>query len=604
MMRIEAGSAGAVFRRIVVPAAGLLLGSGCGTPPGGGGDGGGSGGGTPTGSVLMRFASIGDYGDDDDNTRAVAEMVKGWDPNFIVTVGDNDYSDGAFRGTFTALEAAVGQFYHEFIGNYQGSEGAGSAVNRFFPTPGDHDWGDTCDDPEGLDDYLAYFTLPGEGASTSDSGNERYYDFVQGPVHFFAIHGLDGCEPDGVSPDSVQGRWVRETALASTSTFKVAYFHKAPYSSGARHIDEGAFMRWPFDEWGFDLVMSGDDHIYERLEVDGVTYLVNGLGGIERHEFVDTPRAESLVRFADDHGAVMVDVYEDALSVSFRTVGGMTVDSFTIFAAGVGGGGGSGGGTSGDLDPNVAPVTEGDWYKPAADAAWQWQLQPNAQGEINTSYSVDVYDVDLFDVPDAAIDAIHADGGFLVCYFSAGTFEDFRSDSGEFAAAELGSNLGDFPDERWLDVRSVNVRRIMEARLDLAVTRGCDAVEPDNVDGFANASGFDFTATDQLAYNKWIANAARSRGLGVGLKNDLDQVEALLPYFDFAVNEQCHEFSECELLEPFLDAGKPVFSAEYASQYVNDAAARAAMCAEATNRGLATLVLPIDLDDSFRFSCD
>jgi hypothetical protein len=252
----------------------------------------------------------------------------------------------------------------------------------------------------------------------------------------------------------------------------------------------------------------------------------------------------------------------------------------------------------------MPPITDGSWYRPAVTTTWQWQLQPNAAGNINTTYDVEVYDIDLFDVPDSVISDLHAQGRKVIAYFSAGTYESFRSDAGEFQPSDIGNTLEDFADERWLDIRSDDVRRIMLARLDYAVLRGFDGVEPDNVDGYANDSGFPLTAADQLAFNRFIANEAHKRNLSVGLKNDLDQITELVAYFDFAVNEQCHEFDECERLEPFIDAGKPVFSAEYADRFVSVPLVRSQMCAESLNQNLRTLVLPLDLDDSFRFSCD
>lgn len=258
----------------------------------------------------------------------------------------------------------------------------------------------------------------------------------------------------------------------------------------------------------------------------------------------------------------------------------------------------------GAIDPDMPPVPNGDWYRLGVGATWQWQLQPGADGAINTAYDVDVYDIDLFDAPDEVIAGLHEAGRQVVCYFSAGSYEEFREDAAEFAAEDLGETLDGFADERWLDIRSENVRAIMLARLDVAAARGCDCVEPDNVDGYANESGFDLSAEDQLAFNRFIANAARERGLCVGLKNDLDQIPQLVQYFDFAVNEQCHEYDECELLTPFIEAGKPVLSAEYEESYVSDADAREALCADALALSLRTLVLPLDLDDSFRFSCD
>lgn len=262
----------------------------------------------------------------------------------------------------------------------------------------------------------------------------------------------------------------------------------------------------------------------------------------------------------------------------------------------------SNGGSS--IDRNMPPVTGGNWYRPTVETTWQWQLQPNAAGQINTAYDVGVYDIDLFEASPELIAALHAAGRRVICYFSAGSYEGFRPDAGEFAAGELGSTLEGFADERWLDVRSKNMRRIMLARLDLAVQKGCDCVEPDNVDGFVNDSGFPLTAEDQLAFNRFIANEAHQRGLCVGLKNDLDQIPELVEYFDFSVNEQCHEFDECELLAPFVSAGKPVFNTEYDARFVNSASERDAMCEDARELNLRTLVLPIDLDDAFRFSCD
>ncbi|MGD8451921.1 MAG: endo alpha-1,4 polygalactosaminidase [Phycisphaerae bacterium] len=255
-------------------------------------------------------------------------------------------------------------------------------------------------------------------------------------------------------------------------------------------------------------------------------------------------------------------------------------------------------------DTNTPPPAQGEWYQPGVDTTWQWQLQTDADGRINTTYDVDVYDIDLFDSSPEPIEELHAQGRRVICYFSAGTFEDFRPDADEFLAAELGNTLEDYVDERWLDIRSANVRRIMQARLDLAVQRGCDGVEPDNVDAYDNDSGFALTPADQLDFNRFLANEAHARGLSVGLKNDVDQVPELVAYFDFCVNEQCHEYDECDALQPFIDAGKPVFNAEYAAEFVNNAVRRAALCEDARDRSFQTLVLPPDLDDAFRFACD
>ncbi len=257
-----------------------------------------------------------------------------------------------------------------------------------------------------------------------------------------------------------------------------------------------------------------------------------------------------------------------------------------------------GGGSSdrGDADNNGGA---GRWQPQLSDT-WQWQLT----GTVNTSYDVDVYDIDLFDNTASVIQQLQNEGRRVICYFSAGSYEDWRPDQGDFDAADLGETLDGWPGERWLDIRSARVRQIMQARLDLAVQKGCDGVEPDNVDGYTNNTGFALTAADQLDYNRFLARQAHSRNLAIALKNDVDQVDVLVDFFDLAVNEQCHQYNECDTLTPFINAGKPVFNAEYASAYVNNPATRQNLCDTAQGQHFHTLVLPLDLDDSFRYSCN
>ncbi len=241
----------------------------------------------------------------------------------------------------------------------------------------------------------------------------------------------------------------------------------------------------------------------------------------------------------------------------------------------------------------------GDVWRPPPGATWQWQLD----GEIDTSFDVDVYDIDLFDAPQSLIDGLHAEGRAVICYFSAGTREEGREDTDEFAGDDYGNRLEDWPNERWLDVRSPNVRQIMEQRLDLAEDRSCDAVEPDNVDGYQNDSGFPLTANDQFDYDRFLADAAHARGLSVGLKNALDLVPELEPFFDWALNEECLIYQECEALAPFLDAGKAVFHVEYVDDPDDGPALLAEVCRDPTIAGFSTLIKTYDLE-AWRLACD
>lgn len=202
---------------------------------------------------------------------------------------------------------------------------------------------------------------------------------------------------------------------------------------------------------------------------------------------------------------------------------------------------------------------EPTWWKLPLRATWQVQYA----GAVNYSVAADIFDLDGFDTPAEHIAALHAKGRRAICYISAGTFENWRPDKGKFPAEALGKTLG-WPGERWLDIRRLDVLGpIMEARMDICKAKGFDAVNPDNVDGYANATGFPLSYHDQLAYNRFLAKAAHDRGLAIGLKNDVDQIQDLVNDFDFHMNEQCFQYKECNMAAPFTAAGKPVFNIEY-----------------------------------------
>ncbi|MEU9037735.1 endo alpha-1,4 polygalactosaminidase [Streptomyces sp. NPDC048352] len=206
--------------------------------------------------------------------------------------------------------------------------------------------------------------------------------------------------------------------------------------------------------------------------------------------------------------------------------------------------------------PSQAP---GERWQPRPGTGWQWQLS----GELDTSVDVPVYDIDGFNTTKEQVAALKKDGRRTICYISASAWEDFRPDAGDFPESMLGKGNG-WEGERWLDIRRVaELEPLMAKRFDMCRDKGFDAVEPDNMDAYRNTSGFPVTADDQLKFNRFVAKLAHDRGMAVGLKNDLDQIPELVGDFDFAVNEQCAEYDECEELTPFIKAGKAVFHAEY-----------------------------------------
>ncbi|HEY3775907.1 MAG TPA: endo alpha-1,4 polygalactosaminidase [Solirubrobacteraceae bacterium] len=199
------------------------------------------------------------------------------------------------------------------------------------------------------------------------------------------------------------------------------------------------------------------------------------------------------------------------------------------------------------------------WHPPAA-LTWYWQLQGSLRSE-----PVQAYDIDGFDTSKATVTRRHAQGKRVICYIDAGTWEKWRPDAGSFPRRVLGRPNG-WPGERWLDIRQLQVLEpIMITRFKMCRRKGFDALEPDNIDGWENNTGFAITGAQQVAYNEWIARTAHQLGLAVFQKNDPEQTSTLQPFFDGALDEQCRQYDECSDLQPYVAAGKPVLDAEYQS---------------------------------------
>jgi hypothetical protein len=197
-------------------------------------------------------------------------------------------------------------------------------------------------------------------------------------------------------------------------------------------------------------------------------------------------------------------------------------------------------------------------------SAWHWQLDDPV--DFNNIHPVVFYDIDLFNVPASDVAALHALGIKVVCYFSAGSYEDGRPDSGQFTAADKGAKMQGWP-EYWIDTRSTNVRNIMSARIQLCKDKGFDGVEPDNIDGYTNRTGFPLTYATQLNYNRFLATSSHNLGLAVFLKNDGDQAVDLWQDFDGELNEECFRYKECDVLNTyFVQNNKPVFHVEYGTE--------------------------------------
>jgi hypothetical protein len=214
--------------------------------------------------------------------------------------------------------------------------------------------------------------------------------------------------------------------------------------------------------------------------------------------------------------------------------------------------------------PTVTPTVTGGIWAPTPGQQWQWMLSavPSA-ANLAADPSIRAWDVDGADASASTVAAIHAAGAGAVCYFSAGTWENWRSDAAKFPTSVQGRGNG-WPGEMWLDIRAIStLEPLMVARMQACKTKGFDAVEPDNVDGFSNSTGFPLTSADQLAYNRMLANDAHALGLGVALKNDVEQVPTLAPSFDWMVNEECYAYNECAPYAAVRATGKAVWIVEY-----------------------------------------
>ena len=271
----------------------------------------------------LTIGVIGDYGAayaggaGFSNEQAVANLIKSWNPDFIITTGDNNYPNGEAAN----IDTNIGQFFREYIYPYVGTFGAGATSNRFWPSIGNHEWPFGV---SGLQPYLDYFTLP---------GNERYYSYRQGPVELFAVVG-DQQEPDGATPTSVQAMWLSNALAASTAPWRVVYFHASPYSSSASHgshTHQADNMLWPFTEWGTSVIYTGHNHLYERIITNRLNYITVGLGGDRIDSFV-TPLPGSVSRYNATYGAVRLVVTETNLVSQFINISNQVIDTLVLEA--------------------------------------------------------------------------------------------------------------------------------------------------------------------------------------------------------------------------------------------------------------------------------
>ena len=260
---------------------------------------------------TLTLAVIGDYGCQPGSTcrssplneLAVARLVHGWNPQAIITVGDNSYENGS-----AAAVAAD-----------QGPYVADIAAGTFYPTPGNHDWLNGSIEPS-----TGFFHRPPHYVAHLGSGL----------VDLF-VTDMNYQDPDGDSAGSRQAMEYQANVQASTATWKITTGHQAFYSSG-QHGSQG-YTHWAILP-EIDLFLSGHDHDFEHLQIGGKAYVVNGVGGRNLIPVCRFGCIPGSIWHDDTHfGAVRLTITATALTVHFVTVAGQVVHSFQLTkSAGVG----------------------------------------------------------------------------------------------------------------------------------------------------------------------------------------------------------------------------------------------------------------------------
>jgi len=185
----------------------------------------------------------------------------------------------------------------------------------------------------------------------------------------------------------------------------------------------------------------------------------------------------------------------------------------------------------------------------------------NEYPKISVDYNI--ITIDMEDSTTEEIQALKDKGIQVMCYISAGSWEDWRSDAADFPEEIKGNDLANWTGEKWLDISNQQTIDLIKLRIDRTKEKGCDGIDFDNVDGYTNDTGFELTYEDQLNYNKELASYAKSLNLKTILKNDLNQLDDLINDFDYAVNESCNKYDECQLYRNWVDNEKQIFNIEY-----------------------------------------
>ncbi|OXA59060.1 uncharacterized protein LOC110844223 [Folsomia candida] len=216
--------------------------------------------------------------------------------------------------------------------------------------------------------------------------------------------------------------------------------------------------------------------------------------------------------------------------------------------------------------------------------------------------AADVVFVD-YDMEESDIRRFLGAGKVVICYVNVGAWEDWRSDAELFPESVLGNDYDGWPGERWLDIRNTDViLPLMRNRYRIAAAKGCQGIDPDNMNGWSVDTGFPISYENQLVYNRYVSAEARVLGMLAGLKNDNEQASDLIDAVDFAVLEQCAAYDECFYFDGFISSGKPVFAVEYTDSY-DETSFRREVCPLVEETKMSFILKNYNLHSDYIYSC-
>jgi hypothetical protein len=205
----------------------------------------------------------------------------------------------------------------------------------------------------------------------------------------------------------------------------------------------------------------------------------------------------------------------------------------------------------------------GDTAQPGARAVRpKMSLQYQINGQLDAQVDAQLFVIDLFDSTAAQVAQLHAAGRVVIAYVSVGSLESYRDDVANFPSSAVGMTLANYQEERWLDIRNAEVRTLMQRRLDRAVEKGFDGVFASALGAYLQRTGFELTQANQVDYDAFLAGAAHTRHLSIGLSEDFTLDRSLIDAFDWALAIGCIADNDCNALAGWLARGRPVFDLE------------------------------------------